>query len=677
MPLYSEIEGTGDKVYIRLLHLSPAESRDDLIHCQLNVVKLGEHPPYEALSYYWGDPKQVLEITCNHESFRVTENLFVALKHLRKKDVERVLWIDAICINQEDPKERSSQVLLMGKIYSAAEQVVIWLGPDPTSDGVDRMFDLIGRFPAFEKLQINRQWKTTFDTLTPGADIYDYQDEGSQDDSTTKPPTLSNDEVDALKATARRPWWTRIWTIQELALPPTAVVMCGHLTAPWSAFVTAFTMTLGRVFEQRNDDIDPDSSIPLPPTDLIISIVNARIFQNRPNAVKDNPFIRDLTNLLMIYRWSAATDPKDKVYGLLGMANSAYGIEPDYTISTTACYTRAAFAIICGSGSLDIFEGLKRPSCLSPTTLPDLPSWAPDWSYDFTSIPKEATYSSSVFRPLTREISQILNSPSPEKSFAPFHASGPSKCFQARLMRDGRTLVLRGFIIDTLEAIGENLEHPMPAPSKPSHNRVKSTLREKRRSQKIYESLGQLWSAVKGWEDLAYECENLQTGPNETREEALLATLCKDRIPLNADRAAVFGHMRTCINATFDYSKMDVVLKMLRLQHTTPRLYRTLVGYARDRRVVDDEDLWPFVMAVMSMRRAVDQRMARTKGGYLALVPEPSRVGDQIAILEGGKTPFVLRKVGQQWRILGDSYVHGIMFGEAWDEGKCSEMELI
>ncbi|KAF5008669.1 hypothetical protein FDECE_5081 [Fusarium decemcellulare] len=677
MPLYSELEGTGDEVYIRLLHLSPAENKNDPIHCQLDPVKLGEHPSYEALSYCWGDPKQAFEITCNHESFHVTENLFVALKHLRTQDVERVLWIDAICINQEDPKERSAQVLLMGKIYSAAEQAVVWLGPDPMSDGVNRMFDLIGRFPKIEKFHINRQWKTLFDTMTPGADIYDYQDEGLQDDSTTKPPTLSVDDLDGLKATVRRPWWTRIWTIQELVLPPTAVVMCGDLTAPWRGFTIAFTMTLGRVFEQRNDDFGADSSIPLPPTEIITSMVHARLFLNQPNTLKANPLFRELTNLLITYRWSAATDPKDKVYGLLGMANSAYGIEPDYTISTTACYTRATFAIISGSGCLDILEGLKRPSCLSPTTLSDLPSWAPDWSYDFTSIPKEATYSSHVFRPMTREISHITNSLSEGESFAPFHASGPSKCFQARLMGDDTTLILRGFIIDTLEAVGENLEHPMPAPFEPSYNRVKSKMREKMRSQKIYEGLGQLWSAVKGWEDLAYECENLQTGPNETREEALLATLCKNRIPLNADRAAVFDHMRTCINATFDYSKMDVVLKVLRLQHMTPRLYRTLVGYSRDRRVVDDEGLWPLVMAVVSMRRAVDQRMARTKGGYLALVPEPSRVGDQIAILEGGKTPFVLRKVGQQWRILGDSYVHGIMFGEAWDEGKCSEMELI
>jgi Heterokaryon incompatibility protein (HET) len=80
---------------------------------------------YEALSYVWGDLKNLVEITLNDRPYRARKNLVAALEHLRYKDKNRVLWIDALCINQENIPEREAQVQLVAKIYSCTSRLII------------------------------------------------------------------------------------------------------------------------------------------------------------------------------------------------------------------------------------------------------------------------------------------------------------------------------------------------------------------------------------------------------------------------------------------------------------------------------------------------------------------------------------------------------------------------
>jgi hypothetical protein len=111
---------------IRLIILEPGSSSDP-IRCRLIHTELGLQD-YEALSYEWGTSAKDLEISINGEPIRVRRNLHSALWHIRTQR-ERLLWIDALCINQADVSERNHQVCLMGRIYSQAENVVVWLGP--------------------------------------------------------------------------------------------------------------------------------------------------------------------------------------------------------------------------------------------------------------------------------------------------------------------------------------------------------------------------------------------------------------------------------------------------------------------------------------------------------------------------------------------------------------------
>jgi hypothetical protein len=108
------------------------------VSCKLRTVSLDEKPTYEALSYFWGDPTETQTILLNRIRFNVTINLYKALLRLRHPFKNRDLWVDAICINQMDIGERSSQVKLMGQIFECASEGLLWVGEEDI-DGQEKV----------------------------------------------------------------------------------------------------------------------------------------------------------------------------------------------------------------------------------------------------------------------------------------------------------------------------------------------------------------------------------------------------------------------------------------------------------------------------------------------------------------------------------------------------------
>jgi hypothetical protein len=128
---YSSLLPKGD--YIRLLRLLPDEDKTAPLQCKLcdySLQKLNRTHLYEALSYAWGNLGETLPICVGGREFHVTVNLHAALSRLRDRTFERIIWVDAICINQKSPEERKQQVQLMAKIYSKAHRVIVWLGKE-------------------------------------------------------------------------------------------------------------------------------------------------------------------------------------------------------------------------------------------------------------------------------------------------------------------------------------------------------------------------------------------------------------------------------------------------------------------------------------------------------------------------------------------------------------------
>ncbi|KAK2478908.1 hypothetical protein H9L39_08282 [Fusarium oxysporum f. sp. albedinis] len=383
---------------------------------------------------------------------------------------------------------------------------------------------------------------------------------------------------------------------------------------------------------------------------------------------------KELAVLLHLLRWLRAKDPRDKVYGSLGIATSTYGIEPNYTISIVECYARTTFKIISGSCSLEIFSALGRPSCIPPT-LTSLPSWVPDWSYDVTSVPDEERAPSSIKNPIIRENQRAPQLFEMRDAFPEEKASKSNRTFTARLLNDGKTLILKGVFVDELNNVGDKLIYPYEGPRIQLDDVVMSSIRNFKRNARIAEAIGGTIAVIQGWQDLAFKTENLYTMPGETRKDAFLTTIIRNRILLSANRRHVLDCFEQSI-AGFDMTMTGTVINQLHLSHVVPKLYRQLLGYKKVSNM-EMSDIFTMGKSLTDVQWAFDQRMATTSSGYLCLVPWPTRSGDRIALVQGGKAPYVLRRAGEKWKILGDCYVHGIMSGEAWSDEKCVDIEII
>ena len=167
---------------IRLLRLKPHEDETAPIQCQLFNYSLQESNKgphlYEALSYVWGDLNNPQPIYIDKHPFVVTENLHLALSHLRNRNFERIIWVDAVCINQTNDEEKEQQIQFMVKIYGQANRVIVWLGK--MTENSDQALEEI--------------------LLAAGQ----------------KPTNSSNKEMvhQAIVALLQRPWFERIWVRQ-------------------------------------------------------------------------------------------------------------------------------------------------------------------------------------------------------------------------------------------------------------------------------------------------------------------------------------------------------------------------------------------------------------------------------------------------------------------------------
>ncbi|KAF2472244.1 HET-domain-containing protein, partial [Lindgomyces ingoldianus] len=140
LPPYDEVTLTPGTDNIRLLQLLPG-NYDDPIVCylfQIDSITLYE---YDALSYVWGSTDGQRVIFVNDWEMAVTQNLEVALRSLRGEEDPKIIWVDAICIDQTSVPEKSSQVGKMGDIYKAAKKVVVFLGPE--NQASDTVFDFL------------------------------------------------------------------------------------------------------------------------------------------------------------------------------------------------------------------------------------------------------------------------------------------------------------------------------------------------------------------------------------------------------------------------------------------------------------------------------------------------------------------------------------------------------
>lgn len=654
------------KASIRLLELLPGQLEDSL-QCTLRAYDLAHAPTYEALSYCWGPASSLLPITIDGDSLMVTPNLRSALRHLRRTDYARTLWIDAICINQDDVEERGAQVAIMADIYRNAAQTVIWLGPSEShSRQALRTLALLSEKP--KQPNVDRaSWSSE-----------ELPCEGDGAHVIPADSRVVSDLQGYVSAVASRPWFKRIWVVQELALARRAEVLCGTDALGWETFIQGLKigLTIG-FFETRTFGFVSDDDF-----SDILSLARAR----EPARQIGCPAER-LLRLLYSHHTRGTTDPRDKVYSLLGLVGSDasdLGIEPDYRKDCAAIYHGVAVTILRGTFSLDML-GMRTHAC-SSTDLERLPSWVPDWS---------TTESKMV--PLT----MINGEPSP-----PAHATMSSSTV-LRFSADYTHLLLSGHIVDSIVDTSEMLtllesgvncfndeDDPtddwdldmLPDSLTTWRSRVDFLRKELPGFLSwMGTTFAWLWKEVirtaetlecfVRWEEFAGVQEIKQrrdSRPADVRMIAYWKTLCagnrltnEDEIPDDMLTEAAFWEWRKTLGPTRKLLK-------IRTNGLSSSTYKSaaFIGYM--------QKTWKSYSKFNALLdHAYNRKLAKTKRGHLALVPGDARAGDVIALCKGGRVPLCLRRAdAAAYTLLGEAYVHEIMDGRAFDEELCEAIAL-
>ena len=617
--------------YIRLIELEPSRNGSvdnhsatqslPLFRCQIRSVSLESRPSFTALSYTWGNPDRTRPIVLSNLEFLTTESLAIALLHIQDPVKPITLWIDQICINQEDDIEKSAQVPLMNKIYSQAEEVLVWLGPaDETSDTLMDVWQKVGAAAqkwGLESYLTKEQFPELAQIMTKSDPTHRKTIEFHE-----MCKTQGEDfDLEAVKVWYQRPWFWRVWIVQEFCLARQAVVVCGHKRVPADLLILArliYHFYLSNVALTMVEDRTPSEQSRIAQavdygkhTDALFAARKRRRRFERKD--ESEPGTGD-TLFQLLQRFYVdfsfqATEPRDKIFGLSALATDTrkLAIMPDYSSSTVEqIYTRVARAII-QDGELDLLTLSQFPKNLT-----SLPTWVPDWCGSI-----QPSFAS-------------LGISSPGEPAPLFMKSGSEHPLLLSTGNDEELLRVGGYHIDEIEEVRESWT---PEP----RNRA---LYLKYLSQ--VQSLCEI-SASKDcpiYDSLERRAESFWRIPIGDIEESATLDLCratpefyKGYWKLVHDYEAIVGNVNfsTLAECKAYYAQCDEDEPM-------SRRYKSRMNAMGNKR--------PYL----------------SKQGFVGMGPVTTTPGDVVVAFIGANVPFMLRPTEQgRFAFLGEAYCDGVM----------------
>lgn len=342
---------------IRTLTLQPSNDMAALIECRVAECDLAELPTYKALSYVWGTKSVQKYILVNSQVMHVTPNLYDALRRLRHPSEPQLLWIDAICIDQETRSERNQQVAIMGDVYRHAQTVLIWLGEEVEDSKVYFQYlEDLKKFHSSAQADYHSEPE-----VMPGHNglWWDPMRPKPTHRPLPKQPAFNACVEAAFRRLCRRPWFLRRWVIQELALSRNALVCCGPYAVTRNDFLEAHDVSPQ---EKRSTRARGYKFQPLRGWD-----VSARIKDLGSIRFDRNGHLPDYSRLCQV------SEPKDRVYGMLGLFPPGL-IQINYDYTVQQIFTQFAQAVVSQDGHIRMLHDYS-----ARVTLTGIPSWVPDF----------------------------------------------------------------------------------------------------------------------------------------------------------------------------------------------------------------------------------------------------------------------------------------------------------
>lgn len=593
----------------RLLQIL-SDGGEDILRCRMFDADLAaqDTPRYIALSYTWHEeslPKISRPVLINEKYLNISLNLWNFLQNYRQTAGERIIWIDQICINQGDQDERVQQIGQMCAIYERASMDLFWIGePDEYTEDVMDMLVSLNRLEMSHSASGHQR---------PGIDallnpIYMH---------VVGLPTYPSPKWGALMHFISRSAFERAWIIQEIAVSRSASIFCGLLMLPFDVLGGAATFLVESSWiKHLHDEYNVSGA-----AGFLTGMMNCRVRHQEGER-------QSLDLLLASTRRFKATMPVDKIFALMNLAESRRSeplpplLRPDYRKSVVEVFRDVTLHLM-SQGSLDVLSGIEDARFRH---FHQLPSWVPDYS--------------------VHQVVSILCMPPRSGNLTLYAAAAERQVSLRHSPADPNTLILSAYIFDTIEKIASL---------------------EDRASQLKLENWG-------GMLDFGARYPSVN-GESGTMVDAFWRTLVGN-IGLGAYEYPVPQEWVRHF-AAFASQARDELSQYLASSHETPR------------EEGEASSLTPGIDSIISALRNVlhpngpaeknsgsfestmhhvswSRRLFVTKAGYIGLAPPSAQPGDVVALLSGGRVPFIIRKdnSSEHYHIVGEAYVHGIMDGE-------------
>ncbi|KAI8653524.1 HET domain-containing protein [Fusarium keratoplasticum] len=643
--LYQHIPLTSNS-QTRVLVLQPAQDKSEVLVGSLKVCDLQRSSgsiipssPFEALSYVWGPPSSTHTLTLGTASLPITANCDGALRELRWTSKERHLWIDSICIDQTDGgiRERNIQVAMMGDIYEAASDVLVWLGPsDEKTTALLRHFKRLYliRDDFWEDLRHNLcskfmnkcegKWKTS--------QMWAVQE--------------------IIEGLLSRTWFERMWTLQELLLAKHATIMCGTQTMSWDALCQALELI--------------EASFPLSSKgtrNFVNCFYACSDFKEMLEDIENNETddgVKVLSRMVHHSRIRHATNPKDKIFALYGLSQKLGKPmpQPDYTQSISEIYTRATVAIMQQDNSLWPLENLW-----SENRRDDLPSWVPDWSED-----------SRWSDDLNQDLGHVPLDHADRD--IPSHWDGPTEpAASIRISSDYKQLVLSGRTLGVVDHVfGDSSRVQAQTETlAATHGTVKYELAIRKHGAETIKLFRMLCcSTSAGDQSEAQLCQLLLTNSPTQPETSFMSGLRALRCVFETEaseknRRYIFTRARNkLMRATNEMSRHSDVLSYVE-SDVDAALDAIFAGsdVASHESWVEgdcDRSLFNSLMSAASLYRLIrglwiNRSIFTTDSGLLGYAHGRVLTGDRVVMFVGAEVPSVIRPRGGEFKIQGPAVV--------------------
>ncbi|KAF5230135.1 hypothetical protein FAUST_9995 [Fusarium austroamericanum] len=652
---------------------------------------------YIALSYVWSQPSKSEEgkdffITVNGSPFKVTPNLHHALEEIRKSQRIRQgfkIWIDAICIDQTNPSERGRQVARMRDIYESAWQVLIWLGPtDPSTELA---------FSALHWLSRESKEPNPMENFYREGPSFDMRPLAIMWPTYHSP--MKKEVYKALYDFFTRPYWRRMWVLQEVAMGnPNSPVLWGDQCISWQDIYQAVQVIASD--ESRFGREILDSVQPQLLSTWSFEVARDRQIRGRTWApermwkiqeammciqknqrdVSSTSGWKELGRALNVARDALITDDKDRVYGIMGIKAVAdrVDIKPNYSLSQSTIYAEFAMELML-KGDLNILrlasghggyvvdswemENLPAPvknRATGVVALPildatkgrenvpvgvlcdhEIPSWSVCWSC--TPAP-------------TAQLAGVYQADARLGRSEPTFSKRQTNLTPQGVSRGPEGLITKGIVLDKITSLSASNEKDAD-PRYP----LNATSSTKNTYGDFEETRNAFWRTIVG--------DTTAAGGEKAPDSCywLLEPRLWQRGIAGVWTNGFGLHSFMARNASLEICGFTVQELIFGRNKLKSKL-KSMLGENFYHPTESQQESYSWAVNAMAWRRAFG-----TKEGRMGMGSCAAELGDSIVLLSGCNTPLILRESGHGWKLVGECYVHGVMYGEISPEKHAME----